>query len=65
MATRTEEYLEKAERCEDLALRAKDAEVKIALMEAARQWRGRADLLAQHAGLDSLLARAEGNERLA
>jgi hypothetical protein len=48
LISRVEEYQQKAELCEDLALQAKDAEVKIALMEAARQWRGRASLLAQH-----------------
>jgi hypothetical protein len=45
---RVQEYQEKAELCEGLALQTKDAEVKIALMEAARQWRDRASLLAQH-----------------
>jgi hypothetical protein len=43
-----QEYLQKSELCEGLAAQAKDAEVRAALTEAARQWRRRASLLAQH-----------------
>jgi hypothetical protein len=46
LISREQEYRQKAECCEDLAVEAKDATVKIALQEAARQWRGRARLLA-------------------
>jgi hypothetical protein len=43
-----QKYLQKAELCENLAVRATDAIVGAALTEAARQWRRRARLLAQH-----------------
>jgi sirohydrochlorin ferrochelatase len=47
MISRMEEYGEKAERREALAKREKDPEVRVALLHSARQWRGRARLLAQ------------------
>jgi hypothetical protein len=49
LISRIQEYQHKADCCEDLAVQAKDATVKIALQEAARQWRARASLLAQNA----------------
>jgi hypothetical protein len=49
LISREQEYRQKAECCEDLAVQAKDATVKIALQKAARQWRARASLLAQNA----------------
>jgi hypothetical protein len=48
LISRVQEYRQKAECCEGLALQAKDAKVKIALREAARQWRERANLLAHN-----------------
>jgi hypothetical protein len=53
LISREQEYRQKAECCEDLAVRAKGATVKIALQEAARQWRARASLLAQNAENDT------------
>jgi hypothetical protein len=45
LSAKVQEYLLKAEQCETLAQRGTDANVKTALLEAARRWRRRAELL--------------------
>jgi hypothetical protein len=49
LSTRIEDYLKQAQECETLAMEAKDAVVKAALLHAAQHWRDRARLVAQHA----------------
>jgi hypothetical protein len=59
---RVQEYQQKSELCDGLALQAKDAGEKIALMAAARQWRDRASLLARTNTTDPLLGRTKSTE---
>jgi hypothetical protein len=48
MATRSEQYLEKATACERAAGRANDPMIKQSYQEAARQWRKMAETAAAH-----------------
>jgi hypothetical protein len=47
MTSRAHECLENAQKCDSLAMQAKDPLVKAGLQEAARHWRQRAKMLEQ------------------